>query len=142
MVLPRTSLPCRSLPCRSLPCRSLPCRALCLIHDYSRPKTKANWRKSKPIITTYKLYHTFRRREMVSRPIRILILNLLENIENTEWYYIYKTIRNYGVNRYYRKYVLDNGIESPKVMDIDGIENAHNIYNYCSKYGMWYNDWI
>lgn len=127
---------------RSLPCRALPCRALRLIHDYSRPTTRANWRQSKPIISTYKLYHVFRRREMKSVPIRILILNLLDNIENTEWYYTYKTIRNYGLNRYYIKYALDNGMPSPNIVELDGIKNANDIYNYCSKYGLWYNDWI
>jgi hypothetical protein len=124
----------------TLPFGSLPCRALRLIHDYSQPTTRADWRNSKPIITTYKLYHVFRRRE--KGPIRRLILNLLDNIENTEWYYTYKTIRNYGLNRYYIKYALDNGLPSPNILELDGIQNANDIYNYCSKYGLWYNDWI
>jgi hypothetical protein len=127
---------------KMLPCRALPRRALQIIREYSRPYTRPDWRKSKPIITTYKLYLVFRRREMKSGPIRKIILHLLENIENTEWYYTYKTIRNYGLNRYYIKYALDNGIDSPNVFELDGIKTANNIYNYCSKYGVWYNDWI
>lgn len=126
----------------TLPSYTLPPRALQIIREYSRPTTRADWRQSKPIITTYKLYHVFRRREMKSVPIRKIILRLLENIENTQWYYTYKTIRNYGLNRYYIKYALDNGIDSPNVFELDGIKNANNIYNYCSKYGVWYNDWI
>jgi hypothetical protein len=45
-----------ALPSYTLPSYTLPSRALDLIHEYSRPMTKHNWRDSKPIISTYRLY--------------------------------------------------------------------------------------
>ena len=35
---------------------ALPCRALQIIREYAKPRTRPDWRQSKPIITTYHLY--------------------------------------------------------------------------------------
>ena len=43
-----------------LPKNLLPKNALLLIKEYSKPLTRADWRNSKPIVTTYKLYTLFR----------------------------------------------------------------------------------
>ena len=60
----------------------LPSRALLLIHDYSRPMTRGNWRKSKPIITTYDLYlhirsiYLYRNAPLNIRVHYIILLNI------------------------------------------------------------------
>jgi hypothetical protein len=67
----------------------LPNRALLLIHDYSLPMTRPDWRKSNPIITTCCLYSrvsylshfNHNRRSKYS-----LDYNLLCNILQTDWY--------------------------------------------------------
>jgi hypothetical protein len=41
---------------RLLPSRSLPYNVLRLIHEYSKPLTRTDWRKSKPIITSFYIY--------------------------------------------------------------------------------------
>jgi hypothetical protein len=80
---------------RALPCRSLPCRALVIINEYSKPITKGIWRKSKPIITPYKLYlhleYIFQKKMFLSnRPLHRIILN---NVLDTDWYYNYSNIK-------------------------------------------------
>ena len=40
----------------TLQSHALPNRALLLINEYSKPLTRPDWRKSKPLITTYLLY--------------------------------------------------------------------------------------
>ena len=116
-------LPCRALPCRALPCRALPCRALDLIREYSRPLTRANWRKSKPIITTYKLYVIFKER----RPSQMSD-NVLNNIQCTDWYYAFKTIKNHGLQNYFRNHFYEYGVPyNPAIHNIyaiDGISDA------------------
>ena len=120
------------LPSRSLPSRSLPSRALTIIREYSRPLTRHDWRKSKPIITPYKLYCEYRRREMV-RGRRIIIL--LDNIEQTDWFWAYNAIQMYGLERFYIKYFKEYGYDATNVENIDGVTQA------IKKYKRWYNDW-
>jgi hypothetical protein len=45
-----------ALQYRALANRYLPNRALLIIREYSKPRTRFNWRQSKPIITCYRLY--------------------------------------------------------------------------------------
>jgi hypothetical protein len=109
----------------------LPLHCLKLISKYSKPLTRANWRQSKPIITTYKLYCIFRLREINSPTIKLKNIRILENIENTEWYYTFTTIKNYGLEIYFRKYLYKYGVEhdpNNNVFDIDGIEVALRKY--------------
>ena len=124
-----------ALPSHSLPSRALPCRALRLISEYSHSMTRPDWRKSKPIITTYKLFCVFRRRERINRKIRMKTITLLENIENTEWYWTYRTIHNYGVEKYYQKCVVKYGAQYRPNIEIDGISDA------IKKYHLFYADW-
>ena len=116
----------------ALPASALPCRALCLIHEYSRPMTRPDWRQSKPIITTYKLYCEYRRREMVCGKQKIIIL--LNNIEHTDWFWIYNIIQLFGLERFYIKYFKKYGYEA-NVENIDGVTHA------IKKYKRWHNDW-
>ena len=76
---------CRALPCRALPCNTLPCRALCLIREYSKPLTRPDWRKSKPLTTQYQLYNNTLIRD------GLLMSYLLLNIIDTDWYYLSMT---------------------------------------------------
>jgi hypothetical protein len=123
------------LCCTPLPCRHvLPSRALLLIREYSRPSTRPDWRNSKPIITIYSLYldlyieqHVQRRR---IRRLR-LINKIIKNIENTEWYWTYNTIRFNGLTHYYTLYFQKYGVKydtSMNVRDMEGINFAINFY--------------
>jgi hypothetical protein len=60
---------------------ALPSRALLLIHDYSRPLTRPDWRNSNPLTTTYQLYNNTLIRD------GLLMAYLLMNIVDTDWYY-------------------------------------------------------
>lgn len=53
---------------------ALPFRAVSLIREYSKPLTRPDWRQSKPIITTYRLYL------VVIQNYSDLYYNLLTNI--------------------------------------------------------------
>ena len=64
----------------ALPASALPCRALCLIHEYSRPMTRPDWRKSKPIVETYSLFIS------VINEYSALNDYILSNICLTDWY--------------------------------------------------------
>jgi hypothetical protein len=104
------------LPSRSLPSRSLPYHALRLIHEYSKPLTRPDWRKSKPIITSYKLYISAHFKCKYTQ----LMFNLLLNIIETDWYYLYMNVNYNGLNNVFIK--LDS------LMKIDGIKEA--LINY------------
>ena len=58
----------------------LPLRALSLISEYSKPMTKPNWRKSRPLTTPYQLYNNTLIRS------GLLMYKLLMNIIETDWY--------------------------------------------------------
>jgi len=111
---------------------ALPVRALHLVQEYSRPLTRPDWRKSKPIITTYKLYCEYRRREMVQGKRNIILL--LDNIEHTDWFWIYNIIQLFGLERFYIKYFKKYGYEA-NLKNIDGVKQA------IEKYKRWHNDW-
>ena len=118
---------------RVLPSRSLPSRSLALISEYSKPLTRPDWRKSKPIITIHILYqeliHMYRVRAYVQNAnlIKRLITMILINIENTEWFWMYDTIRNNGLHGYYAMYFHEYGVNydnTINIRDIDGIQFA------------------
>ena len=122
-----------SAPLASAPLASaLPARAVNLIREYSRPMTRPDWRQSKPIITTYKLYCEYRRREMVCGKQNIIIL--LKNIEHTDWFWIYNIIQLFGLERFYIKYFKKYGYEAI-VKNIDGVTQA------IENYKRWNNHW-
>jgi hypothetical protein len=77
-----------------LPSYALPNRALSLIHDYSLPMTKPDWRNSKPIISTYHLYlsSTNVLYFNTQNKLRRIILN---NIAYTDWYIAYAYIQSH-----------------------------------------------
>ena len=131
MLSASASLASASLASASL-ASALPCRAINLIREYSRPFTRPDWRDSKPIITTYQLYCEYRRREMVRGRIKIIIL--LDNIENTDWFWTYNIIQLYGLDKFYIKYFKEYGYEA-NIKNIDGVTQA------IQKYKRWHNDW-
>jgi hypothetical protein len=105
----------------SLPYRALPSRALTLIREYSRPMTRPDWRKSKPIITVYRLYlYVLTKYNLWTPDINILILN---NISGTEWYFAYTYIKHYGL----MNYLFKRQITSDKA-NMDGLQDAQRFY--------------
>jgi hypothetical protein len=76
----------------------LPSRALRIIHEYSRPITRADWRHSKPIISTYQLY-LFSKSLLYLNQKRSLAKLLYMNISYTEWYIAYLYMRSYGIRQ-------------------------------------------
>jgi hypothetical protein len=115
----------------------LPIRALQIIRDYSRPMTKPNWRKSKPIISTYRLYTLIRQRRMLSAEYKLHYIMVLNNIEKTEWYYTYNFIQHYGVEVYDHRHFFEYGSKyhPNNVQEIDGISEA------IIKNRFFYNEW-
>ena len=74
---------------RALSVRALPIRAINLISEYSKPLTRPDWRKSLPIVTTFRLYLT------ISPPTSELEYIILKNIKHTEWYKMYYYIHQF-----------------------------------------------
>jgi hypothetical protein len=109
----------------------LPFNALRIIKEYSRPLTKPDWRKSKPIITIYKLYLHSLPRNVRSYNLTLVIL---KNIQQTDWYDMYNFIKIRGINSYYKR---DDKIYSSKILHIDGIQDAVDMYYKC-KQGLYY----
>ena len=68
------------LQSRVLQSRVLPSRALSLISEYSKPMTRPDWRKSKPIVETYSLFIS------VINDYSPLGDYILSNICLTDWY--------------------------------------------------------
>jgi hypothetical protein len=104
----------------ALPSRALPSRALQMIREYSKPMSKPNWRQSKPIITTYRLYlkvkyvmYTPSTVSSIKRLQSIILFNICE----TEWYQMYTYIKFYGLNRDFDDY-------TDRMINADGIQDA------------------
>jgi hypothetical protein len=122
----------RALPCQQfLPCRALPCRALQLIREYSKPRTKPEWRNSVPIITTYGMYKLFKKMQMSRIKIKPKYIALFKNIENTEWYYAYKTINDYGMQRYYTNYIYKPGVKYNPNDDSSPLKRLYSLIYNC-----------
>ena len=101
--------------------RALPNRALLLIREYSKPITRPDWRKSKPIITTYRLYLHVKHILYVNNYTYYdsLYHNVLYGINGTEWYFAYYYINCYGFSRY------KNDFKSNLLkLDVDGLQDA------------------
>ena len=78
----------------------LPHRALLLINEYSKPLTRANWRKSNPIVSVRELYlSVYSSWDEVDLHYIIYC-----NIKLTYWYDIYWCIKIHGVRVCCRKY--------------------------------------
>ena len=117
---------CNKLETMSLLCDSLPCRALTIIREYSRPLTKPNWRNSKPIITTYRLYLYIKSKELDYSDLSSsdIHLRILWQIQDTDWYFAYGYVRYYGLNRYL---FLQQETNEKAYLD-DGIQDSQRIY--------------
>jgi hypothetical protein len=94
----------------------LPVRAISLISEYSKPLTRTDWRQSKPIISSYKLYISAHFKCKYTQ----LMFNLLLNIIETDWYYLYMNVNYNGLNNVC--------IHIDSLMKIDGIKEA--LINY------------
>jgi hypothetical protein len=71
--------------------RDLPSRAVCLIRDYSRPITRPDWRTLQKM-TTFDLYAHVHLR--FQSPLMELIFY---NMQYSDWYNIYYTIKLMGI---------------------------------------------
>jgi hypothetical protein len=114
----------RALPSRALPSRALPSRALLLISEYSKPLTRTDWQKFRPVITSYRLYLHVKYvlcTDPTLSPIKRLHSIILTNIMNTEWYQVYTYIKIFGLDRRIVQY-------SEHMIKADGMEDA--IYHY------------
>ena len=98
----------------------LPSRALLLIHDYSRPMTRGNWRKSIPIISTYRLYTRVQYLFNVRKNLHTIILH---KIYQTDWYYAFCYIKYHGLSTY-------TNLNTTMVINMEGIEEALYYYEH------------
>jgi hypothetical protein len=105
---------------------TLPNRALTLIHDYSKPLTKPDWRGSKPIISIYRLYLYIRSKNLdySDQSSSDIHLRILWQIQDTDWYFAYGYVKYYGLNRYL---FMQQETNEKTYMD-DGIQDAQYIY--------------
>ena len=127
--LPSRALPCCALPTYTLPSYKLPSRALVLIREYSRPMTRPDWRDSKPIISTYRLYLQVKNIKLANTiSMGRLYQNIFYNISNTEWYFVYVYITYHGVCEY-----LERGDCNIHITYADGIKDAIQ-YNISRKF--------
>jgi hypothetical protein len=103
----------------------LPSRALLLIREYSKPLTKSDWRKSKPIITTYRLYLHVKHLIEINNytHYNTLYHKVLYGINCTEWYFAYYYIKCYGFSCYVNNYKY-NVLK----LEVDGIQDAATQY--------------
>jgi hypothetical protein len=92
--MPSFALPSSAMPSFALPSFALPSRAKQLISDYSKPVTNPEWRKSKPITTTYSLF----RFALLSRSVHLYDI-LMHNIKQTEWYKLYRSVLIHGIKQ-------------------------------------------
>ena len=99
---------------------NLPPELVRLISEYSKPCTRPNWRMSKPIISTYKLYKLSRNQIVNFRRH----LRLLENIKDTEWFYAYKTILEFGLEHYRNEYPVNQRKSIESLIGVEGIPEA------------------
>jgi hypothetical protein len=111
---------------------ALPSRALTIIREYSKPLSRPDWRQSKPIISQYKLYE-----ELLKHPIDNtftkspdkLYKTTLYHIAETDWYFVFTYIRDYGLSKY-----IDRMNGDYHLFQSDGIQDAiqynNSLYNY------------
>lgn len=115
----------KNLFTRALQSRTLPSRAIKLIREYSRPISNPNWRQSKPIITTYKLYtHIIKLKS--DKKLHDIILY---HITYTDWYRAFEYIKYYGLDKYINRVVRE---EYRNMLKADGIKEA--IYYHAVMY--------
>jgi hypothetical protein len=112
-------LPSHMLPSHMLPSYVLPSRALQIIHDFSKPVTRPDWRQSKPIITTYQMYLKLKYLiDIDCTGENLLHYRLLCRIIKTEWYYAYTYILKYGLTSFKKSCI------SKHILKMDGIDDA------------------
>jgi hypothetical protein len=92
----------------------LPNRAVKLISEYSKPITHPEWRYSRPIITTFRLYLI-----IFSHKKRVYT-NILPNIIRTEWFEMYLYIKHNGLDKYCSVF----GKDYDDTYNIDGVYDA------------------
>ena len=109
-----------SLPSHTLPFHTLPSRALLLIREFSKPRTRGDWRKIKPLVTQFHIYlFAISRNQKWSK----LKYNTFILISSTDWYRVFKFIKNYGLDKYYYHYGWND------VSHIDGMLDADRWFN-------------
>lgn len=112
----------------------LPSRALQIIHEYSRPFTRSNWRNSKPIISQYKLYLYVLNKNKLNYANTNwddgLFVRVLYHIHDTEWYRAFEYIRFYGLTRYIERMEID-GEDHSTILEADGIKDAMYYHTVC-----------
>ena len=110
---------------------ALPSRALHLIREYSKPITRPDWRNSVPIITTYGMYKLLKKMQMSRIKMKLKYVALFKNIETTEWYYAYKTINDYGMQRYYTNYIYKPGVKYNPKDDSSPLKRLYSLIYNC-----------
>ncbi len=102
----------------------LPSRAIKLISEYSKPVTRSDWRKSKPLVTQFNIYLFSISRNSKWSKLKVRIFCL---ILDTDWYYIFIFIKQYGLDQYYYHYGYN------RILDMDGIMDADNWFREPSR---------
>jgi len=90
-----------SLPFQVLPFQVLPSRALSLIHEYSKPLTRPDWR-TKHLMTAFSIYIDIRKKKIWGQKNfwRHLYSIIIHNIEQTDWFTKYMYVLKCGTQSY------------------------------------------
>jgi hypothetical protein len=111
---------------KTITCSShvLPLRALSLIREYSKPFTRADWRNSIPVVSSYGIYLHTRPLIFQTVPIKLTFYYLckiiMRNIMQTEWYSLYIVIQHIGIYNASLQY----NFPYKKISQIEGLLEA------------------
>ena len=103
---------------------NLPSRAVKMIREYSKPMTHPEWRKSNPIMTTYRLFKAALIRDILFVNPNLFEV-LLDNIKETEWFKMYHNIVLFGVDQT----SIDFNTTHKDILKIEGMHDAR-LYNH------------
>jgi hypothetical protein len=103
-----------------------------IISEYAKPRTRPNWRQSKPIISSYKLFLLATEKVEQTR-VYTMYDSLLSNIKETEWFFDFETIAYRGLDKYYSNYFREHGPHANirNIFETDGFRDAMMINYLC-----------
>jgi len=104
--------------------QALPLRVLHIIHEYSKPITRANWR-SLHKLTNYHLFHCITNDNIPTTLLNVVYINM----NSSEWFCMYSFIELWGPTNASIRY----GIPTKELLQINGMVNAVNEHNHMNE---------
>ena len=101
----------------------LPINVLLLIHEYSKPLTRPDWRTIK-IMTQYRMFLDIQHNIYK----KLLFYNVYKSMETTEWFYILNYISRLGIESYIHKHKYYNDNLISELIKMEGVRHAQKLY--------------